>query len=53
MVRGVYQDERNFFPQFAIEPDTYLPIYPEFKVPPAEWAAFLKAREGAWSAVSR
>ena len=27
---GVYVTERNFFPQFAIDPATYLPMYPEF-----------------------
>ena len=27
---GVYQDERNFFPQFAIDPDTWLDVYSEY-----------------------
>ncbi len=30
---GVYQDERNFFPQFAIEDETYRQMFPEFIVP--------------------
>ena len=43
---GVYQDEKNFFPQFAIDPATYLDMYPEFVVPPDQWAAFLADRQG-------
>jgi len=26
---GIYQDERNFFPQFAVDPDRLLDSYPE------------------------
>ncbi len=43
---GKYQDDKNFFPQFAIDTDTWLRVYPEFKVPPAQWSAFLADREG-------
>jgi putative ABC transport system permease protein len=43
---GVYQDERNFFPQFAIDRDTYRQMYPEFVISDAEWQAFLADREG-------
>ncbi len=43
---GIYQEERNFFPQFAISPENYLEMYPEFIIPPEQWAAFLKDREG-------
>ncbi|HYE34433.1 ABC transporter permease [Methylocaldum sp.] len=43
---GVYIDERNFFPQFAIEPKTYLELYPEFILPEAEKSAFIKDRKG-------
>jgi putative ABC transport system permease protein len=42
---GVYQDERNFFPQFVIEPDAWLAMYPEFRVPQDEWRAFLADRQ--------
>jgi len=42
---GVYQDERNFFPQIAIDPPTWRPMYPEFLVSDEEWAAFLKDRQ--------
>jgi putative ABC transport system permease protein len=43
---GVYQDERNFFAQFAIDPDTYRTVYPEFKIPEDRWQAFLADRAG-------
>lgn len=43
---GIYQDERNFFPQFAIEPEDYLETYPEFTVPPGQWEAYVKDRQG-------
>jgi putative ABC transport system permease protein len=44
---GIYQDPKNFFPQFAIEPRTYLAMYPEYLVAPQEFAAFLRDRKGA------
>jgi putative ABC transport system permease protein len=44
---GVYQDERNFFPQFAIDRDAYRQMYPEFLIPDDQWQAFLADREGA------
>jgi putative ABC transport system permease protein len=44
---GVYQDERNFFPQFAIDTETYREIFPEFVVPEEQWKAFVGDREGA------
>jgi putative ABC transport system permease protein len=44
---GVYQNERNFFPQFAIDRETYRQMFPEFVVPDAQWQAFLADREGA------
>ncbi len=43
---GYYQDPKNFFPQFAVYKETWLKIYPEFKVPRGEWEAFLQDREG-------
>lgn len=42
-----YQDEKNFFPQYAIDEEGYRQMYPEFKVTDAEWKAFLDDREGA------
>ena len=44
---GVYITERNFFPQFAVEPESYLALYPEYILPEAEKKAFLLDRQGA------
>ena len=44
---GVYISERNFFPQFAIDPASYLDMYPEFILSAAERKAFLTDRKGA------
>ena len=43
---GVYVTEKNFFPSFAIEPKSYLALYPEFVLPPDEKQAFLMDRKG-------
>ncbi|MGI9104284.1 MAG: ABC transporter permease [Terriglobales bacterium] len=44
---GVYQDERNFFPQFAIDTDTYRQMFTEFALPDEQWKSFVADREGA------
>jgi putative ABC transport system permease protein len=44
---GIYISERNFFPQFAVEPASYLALYPEYKLSDAERQAFLRDRQGA------
>jgi len=44
---GVYQTERNFFPQFAVEPASYLKLYPEYRLSEDEKQAFLRDRQGA------
>lgn len=44
---GVYQDERNFFPQFAVETETQREMFPEFVIPDDQWQAFAADREGA------
>ena len=44
---GVYVTEKNFFPNFAIEPKSYLDLYPEFVLDPAEKDAFFRDRKGA------
>jgi putative ABC transport system permease protein len=44
---GVYQDERNFFPQFAVEPETWFEVYSDYSVGDAEKRAFLADRQGA------
>lgn len=43
---GIYQSPRNFFPQFAVQPESYLRLYPEYRLPPEQQAAFLKDRQG-------
>jgi putative ABC transport system permease protein len=44
---GVYQDEKNFFPQFAIDVDNQRRVYPEFDIPDEQWQNFVKDRQGA------
>ena len=44
---GVYVTERNFFPQFAVDPSTYLPLYPEYRLPEEQKQAFYRDRQGA------
>ena len=43
---GVYITERNFFPQFAVEPASYLALYPEYVLKDEEKKAFLLDRQG-------
>lgn len=43
---GIYIDEKNFFPSVAVEPKTYLELYPEFLLSPEEKKAFLGDRKG-------
>lgn len=42
---GVYQDERNFFPQFAVDKDTWFDVYADYVVSPEGRDAFLKDRQ--------
>ena len=44
---GVYQDEKNFFPQFVIDVENQRQVYPELVVPEDEWQNFVKDRQGA------
>ena len=44
---GIYQDEKNFFPQFVIDPETQRQVFPELVVPDDQWKAFVKDRQGA------
>jgi putative ABC transport system permease protein len=44
---GVYKDEKNFFPQFVIDPENQRQVFPELIVPDDQWDAFLKDRQGA------
>jgi putative ABC transport system permease protein len=43
---GVYQDEKNFFPQFAVDADSWLAVYAEYLVAPEQRRAFLQDRQG-------
>lgn len=44
---GYYQEPRNQFGQFPVEPDSYLAMYPEFEIPPEQLEAWKKNRQGA------
>lgn len=47
--QGVYGDAndfRNFWPRFAVDPDTWFDVYPEYLVPPDQMKAFLQDRSG-------
>lgn len=43
---GIYINEKNFFPQFAIDAEHYLSLYPEFLIPEKQLEAFKKDRRG-------
>jgi putative ABC transport system permease protein len=43
---GIYITERNFFAQFAVDPVSYLALYPEFVLTEEERTAFLRDRQG-------
>lgn len=43
---GYYKDERNFFPQFAVEPEDYLAMFPEIVLPEAQKQAWFNTRTG-------
>ncbi len=44
---GIYQDPKNFFPSFAVDPDTQRLVFPELALPDDQWKDFLGDREGA------
>lgn len=44
---GIYQDRKNFFPQFAVDVKSFMPLYPELSLPEEQKAAFLRDRRGA------
>ena len=44
---GNYVDESNFFPQFAVDQETYLAMYPEMAIPDDQREAFLGERKAA------
>ncbi len=44
---GVYIDRKNFFPNFAVEVNSYLLLYPEYVLSPDQREALLRDRRGA------
>jgi putative ABC transport system permease protein len=42
---GVYIDEKNFFANFAVEPKSYLALYPEYRLTEDEEKTFLRDRK--------
>lgn len=44
---GIYISEKNFFANFAVEPKTFLDVYPEYVLTPDEKTAVLKDRKAA------
>jgi len=44
---GIYKDPKNFFAQLPVIPDEYLKMYPEFRLPPEQMAAWRRTRTGA------
>ncbi|MBY0266902.1 MAG: FtsX-like permease family protein [Burkholderiales bacterium] len=43
---GVYQEPKNFFPQFAIDAAPYLAMYPEYRIDPDQLRDFMRDRKG-------
>jgi putative ABC transport system permease protein len=43
---GIYQDPKNFFPNFSVS-DNFFELYPEFEVPPEQMKAWQADRSGA------
>ncbi len=44
---GVYQDPSNFFAQIVVDPEPFMKIYPEYRLPPEQMQAWLSDRQGA------
>jgi len=44
---GTYIEEKNFFPQFVIDPENQRQVFPELIVPDDQWNTFVKDRVGA------
>ena len=43
---GIYKEPKNFFPQFAVDGQTYFELYPEFIFDAAEKRSFQRDRKG-------
>jgi putative ABC transport system permease protein len=44
---GVYQDPANFFAQIVVDPEPFMTLYPEYRLPPEQMKAWLADRQGA------
>lgn len=44
---GIYKDPKNFFGQMPVKPEEFMKMYPEFVLPPDQYATWLKTRTGA------
>ncbi len=44
---GIYQDPKNFFAQIPVNPEPFLKMYPEYRLPEAQKEAWLRTRTGA------
>ena len=44
---GVYISSKNFFPQFAVDPEPYFALYPEYRMPEQQFREFVLDRKGA------
>jgi putative ABC transport system permease protein len=44
---GIYQDPSNFFANIAVDPEPFLKVYPEYKMPPEQVRTWLADRQGA------
>ena len=44
---GIYKDVRNFFPQFAVNPERWHRTFLECQMPDAQYQAWLQSRTGA------
>jgi putative ABC transport system permease protein len=43
---GIYQEPKNFFPQFAVDAAPYLAMYPEYRIDPDQLREFMRDRKG-------
>ena len=44
---GIYQEPANFFANIAVDPEPFLKIYPEFRLPSDQARAWMSDRQGA------
>ncbi len=44
---GIYREPANFFANIAVEPERFLKVYPEFRLPPDQTTAWMADRQGA------